>query len=66
MSCWTRRRTSSTTCGGELDDVERVEDGAGVFELVIDGVLVPVERVQRGDLHCLSGRRLPRSVSQVR
>ena len=36
--------------GGELDDVECVEDGAGVVESVVDGVLVPVERVQGRDL----------------
>lgn len=28
-----------------------VEDGAGVVEVVIDGVFVSVERVQGGDLH---------------
>ena len=50
MSCCTRRRTSSTL-RGQLDDVERVQDGPGVVELVIDGVLVPAERVQGGDLH---------------
>jgi len=33
--------------GGELDDVERVEDRDRVGELVVDGVLVAVERVQR-------------------
>ena len=33
--------------GAELDDMERVEDRGGVFELVIDRVLVPVERIQR-------------------
>ena len=42
--------------GGELDDVEGVQDRAGVFELVIDGVFVPVERVQRGDLDSGSER----------
>ena len=36
--------------GGELDDVEGVQDRAGVFKLVIDGVLVPVERIQRRHL----------------
>ena len=41
-----------------FDDVEGVQDGAGVIELVIDRVLVPVERVQGRDLH--SGpERLP-------
>src|SRR5699024_8391065 len=34
----------------ELDDVERVEDSGGVLELVVDGALVAVERMQRGDL----------------
>ena len=33
--------------GAELDDMKRVEDRGGVFELVIDRVLVPVERIQR-------------------
>jgi hypothetical protein len=37
--------------GGEFDDVERVEDRAGVGELVVDGVLVAVERVQRRLFH---------------
>ncbi|KRE60115.1 hypothetical protein ASG78_15525 [Nostocoides sp. Soil756] len=37
--------------GVEPDDVERVQDGAGVLELVVDGVLPPVKRVQRGHLH---------------
>ena len=36
---------------GELDDVERVEHGDGVLELVVDGVLVAVERVEGRDLH---------------
>lgn len=31
-----------------------VEDGAGVVEVVIDGVFVSVERVQGGDLHALA------------
>jgi len=35
----------------ELDDVEGVQDGGGVLELVVDGVLVAVERVQGGDLN---------------
>ena len=34
-----------------LDDMEGVEDRDGVLELVIDRVLVPVERVQGRDLH---------------
>ena len=39
--------------GAEFDDVERVEDRDGVGELVVDGVLVAVERVQGGDLNRL-------------
>ena len=34
----------------ELHDVERVQDGDGVLELVVDRVLVAVERVQGRDL----------------
>lgn len=34
----------------ELDDVEGVEHGDRVLELVVDGVPVAVERVQGGDL----------------
>ena len=34
----------------ELHHVEGVEDGDGVGELVVAGVLVAVERVQGGDL----------------
>ena len=40
--------------GGELDDVERVQHRAGVLETIIDRVLVPVERVQRRDLHSVT------------
>jgi len=44
--------------GPELDDwghlplagEERVQDSDGVLKLIVDGVLVTVERVQRGDL----------------
>ena len=36
--------------GDELHDVERVEDRPHVFELVVDCVLVAVERVERRDL----------------
>ena len=36
--------------GAELDFVEGVRLCSGVLELVIDGVLVAVERVQRRDL----------------
>ena len=42
--------------GAELDDVERVEDRDGVFQLVVDGVLVAVERVQGGDLDAFAER----------
>jgi len=34
----------------ELDDMKGVDDRGRVFEAVIDGVLVPVEGVQCGDL----------------
>jgi hypothetical protein len=50
--------------GGELDDVEGVEHRAGVLQLVIDGVLVPVERVQGGDLDPARNAS-PRSFSHV-
>lgn len=36
--------------GAELDHMEGVEHGGGVLELVVDGVLVAVERVEGGDL----------------
>jgi hypothetical protein len=36
--------------------VERVEHGDRVLELVVDGVLVAVERVQRRDLDVLAER----------
>ena len=35
----------------ELDDVEGVQDAGGVLELVVDGVLVSLEGVQRRDSH---------------
>ncbi len=35
--------------GAELDDVEGIEDRDGVFELVVDGVLVAVERIEGRD-----------------
>ncbi len=35
----------------ELDDVKSVEDAGGVLELVINGVLVSLEGVQRRDSH---------------
>ena len=34
----------------ELDDVEGIQDAGGVLELVVDGVLVSLEGVQRRDL----------------
>lgn len=34
--------------GRQFHHVEGVEDGAGVVEVVVDGVLVSVERVERG------------------
>ena len=34
--------------GAELDNMERIQHGDGVFELVIDGVLVAVEGIQSG------------------
>ena len=36
--------------GAELEDVERVEYRDGVGELVVDGVLIAVERVRRRHL----------------
>ena len=43
--------------GSEFDDVERVEDGAGVVEVVVDGVVVSVERIQGRacQVDCVSG-----------
>jgi len=35
----------------EFDDVEGVQDAGGVLELIVDGVLVSLEGVQRRDLH---------------
>ena len=34
----------------ELDDMKGVEDAGGVLELVVDGVLVSLEGIQRRDL----------------
>ena len=34
----------------ELDDVEGVQDAGGVLELIVDGVLVSLEGIQRRDL----------------
>jgi len=35
----------------ELDDVEGVQDAGGVLELIVDGVLVSLEGIQRRDSH---------------
>ena len=35
----------------ELDDVEGVQDAGGVLELVVDGVFISLEGVQRRDSH---------------
>ena len=35
----------------ELDDVEGIQDAGGVLELIVDGVLVSLEGVQRRDSH---------------
>ena len=35
----------------ELDDMEGVEDAGGVLELIVDGVLISLEGVQRRDSH---------------
>ena len=39
----------SVTC--ELDDVKGIEDAGGVLELIIDGVHVSLEGIQRRDSH---------------
>ena len=36
---------------GELDDMEGIEDAGGVLELVINGVLISLEGIQRRDSH---------------
>ena len=36
---------------GELDDVKGIEHAGGVLELVINGVLMSLEGIQRRDLH---------------
>jgi len=49
--------TDLVECGrAEFDDVEGVEHRYGILELVVDGVLVTMERVQRGDLNPLAER----------
>ena len=50
--------TADLVDGGdaELDDVERVEYGGGVLELVVDRGFVASERVQRRDLHVAAER----------
>jgi len=35
---------------GDFDDMEGVEDAGGVLELIVDGVLVSLEGIQRRDL----------------
>ena len=35
----------------ELDDMEGFQDAGGVLELIVDGVLVSLEGVQRRDSH---------------
>ena len=35
----------------ELDNMEGIEDAGGVLELVVDGVLVSLEGIQRRDSH---------------
>ena len=35
----------------ELDDVKGVEDAGGVLELIVDGVLISLEGIQRRDSH---------------
>ena len=35
----------------ELDDMKGIQDAGGVLELVIDGVLVSLEGIQRRDSH---------------
>ena len=37
--------------GGGLDDVEGIQDAGGVLELVINGVLISLEGIQRRDSH---------------
>ena len=44
----TTHLTWGVTC--ELDDVKGVEDAGGVLELVINGVLISLEGIQRRDL----------------
>ena len=36
---------------GELDDVKGIEHAGGVLELIVDGVLISLEGIQRRDLH---------------
>ena len=35
---------------GELDDVKGIQDAGGVLELVVNGVFISLEGVQRRDL----------------
>ena len=48
----------------ELDDVERVQDGGGVVELVADRVAVAAERVERGGADA-AGERRPAGLEPV-
>lgn len=43
-------------CAGELDDVEGVQHAGGVLELVIDRVLLTLERIRRRDLNAFAER----------
>ena len=47
---------------GELDDVKGIEDAGGVLELVINGVLISLEGIQRRDVHA-ARKSSPRSAS---
>ena len=35
----------------ELDDMEGIEDAGGVLELIVDGVFISLEGIQRRDSH---------------
>ncbi len=35
----------------ELDDMESIQDAGGVLELIVDGVLISLEGIQRRDSH---------------
>ena len=42
------------SAGGKLDDVEGIQHAGGVFQLVIDRILVALERVQSRDLDSIT------------